>query len=91
MGDSGALIGQVAVGRVKAALRPEAIEDEATAELERSPCAALRQASCEYRAGVLTLRGRVPTFYCKQVAQSLLVRSLAGTAIDNQLAVDCPG
>jgi hypothetical protein len=43
--------------------------------------------SCEWRDGVLTLRGRVPSYYLKQLAQACL-QGLAGvTAIDNQLIV----
>jgi osmotically-inducible protein OsmY len=33
--------------------------------------------ACEYRQGTLTLRGRVPSFYLKQVAQTA-VRDLSG-------------
>ena len=35
----------------------------------------LRQIECEYSGGVLVLRGSVPTFYLKQIAQSVLLNN----------------
>ena len=47
----------------------------------------LRRVSCEFRNGVLTLRGCVPRYYLKQIAQTILA-GLSGVAdIDNQLQV----
>lgn len=46
--------------------------------------AALRDLGCEFRAGVATLRGRVPSWYLRQVAQAV-VRRVPGVV---QL-VDC--
>jgi hypothetical protein len=41
----------------------------------------------DYNEGILTLRGRVPTFYLKQVVQTLL-RNIDGvTCVDNQVDV----
>src|SRR5947209_19012856 len=34
----------------------------------------LKKVSCEYREGVLTLRGRLPSYYLKQVAQEAVAR-----------------
>jgi osmotically-inducible protein OsmY len=43
--------------------------------------------SCDFHDGVAVLRGTVPTFYLKQVAQSV-VRKLAGVKqIDNRIEV----
>ena len=33
----------------------------------------LRQIECEYSSGVVVLRGCVPTYYLKQIAQSVLL------------------
>jgi hypothetical protein len=41
----------------------------------------------EYRAGVLIVRGRVPTFYLKQVLQTVLKDVEGVTWIDNQVDV----
>jgi osmotically-inducible protein OsmY len=47
----------------------------------------LRHISCRCRDGVVTLRGRVPTYYMKQMAQ-ILVGSLEGVQrVSNELLV----
>ena len=46
-----------------------------------------RQIECEYHHGVLTLRGRVPSFYLKQVAQTVLKNTVGIERIDNQVDV----
>ena len=59
----------------------------AEARLRQAAYYGLRLLSCEWRDGVLTLRGRVPSYYLKQLAQACL-QGLAGVeAIDNQLVV----
>jgi osmotically-inducible protein OsmY len=48
---------------------------------------ALKNISCDYEGGVLTLRGCVPSYYLKQVAQET-VAPLEGVArVENQIAV----
>ena len=42
--------------------------------LQSSPHPHVRAVSCEYDQGVLFLRGRVPSFYDKQVAQETVAR-----------------
>jgi hypothetical protein len=42
---------------------------------------------CEYRDGVLIVRGRVPTFYLKQVLQTVLKEIKGVSHIDNQVDV----
>ncbi|MGO9115872.1 MAG: BON domain-containing protein [Thermoguttaceae bacterium] len=43
--------------------------------------------ACEFHEGVLALRGRVPSFYLKQMAQTL-IRGLDGVGeINNRLEV----
>ena len=54
------------------------------AVLRSSSYLSLRRLSCEYHEGVLTIRGRVATFYLKQVAQSLLGK-LEGVEVINNL------
>ena len=46
-----------------------------------------KQIECEYRDGVLTLRGRVPSFYLKQMAQTVLKEINGVERIDNQVDV----
>ena len=52
--------------------------------LRSSSYLAVRHLSCDYHEGVLTIRGRVPTYYLKQVAQSLLGK-LEGVEVINNL------
>jgi osmotically-inducible protein OsmY len=50
---------------------------------------ALRGIDCSYHNGVLTLRGQVPTFYMKQVAQELASKA-SRVEIANCLEVTPP-
>lgn len=52
------------------------IAGDAQEQLRRSPYPALRSLSCEQERDVLVLRGRLPSFYYKQLAQES-VRELA--------------
>ena len=44
----------------------------AESRLRNSHYAAIRGVSCEYHEGVLVRRGRLPTYYLKQIAQVLI-------------------
>jgi osmotically-inducible protein OsmY len=58
--------------------------------LGKCPYFSLRGVQCEFDEGVLILRGRVPSFYLKQVAQTL-VRGVPGVErVANQLQVASP-
>jgi osmotically-inducible protein OsmY len=58
--------------------------------LRRNPYLALKNVSCDCQAGVLVLRGCLPSYYLKQVAQEA-VASLDGVeAVDNQIEVMAP-
>lgn len=46
-----------------------------------------REIECDYENGVLTLRGSVPSFYLKQVLQSILKNVPGVQRIDNQVNV----
>jgi osmotically-inducible protein OsmY len=60
---------------------------EARRRLQGSSYLSLRRLSCEYMHGLLTIRGEVPSYYLKQLAQSL-VSTLAGVAeVNNQVRV----
>jgi hypothetical protein len=47
----------------------------------------LNNVACDYHRGALRLRGEVPTFYLKQVAQTLLLSLSCGRPIRNELTV----
>lgn len=61
----------------------KAIESQAHAELRNSAYAPVRHVSCEFHEGVLTMRGQLPSYYLKQIAQSVLLHRLEGTAVIN--------
>ncbi|HZY87769.1 MAG TPA: BON domain-containing protein [Gemmataceae bacterium] len=52
--------------------RPTDVADQARALLLRNPYLALKNVTCEYSAGVLTLRGYLPSYYLKQIAQTIV-------------------
>ena len=63
------------------------IVEAATERLRTSPYLSLRGVTCQCNQGVLTLAGRVPSFYHRQIAHAA-VRNLAGILqIDDQLQV----
>jgi hypothetical protein len=65
-------------------------EDLIQDRFHRSPYLPLRYIECRLNDGVLILRGRVPTFYLKQLAQTI-GHSLKGIRlVVNELRVDFP-
>jgi hypothetical protein len=46
--------------------------------LQRSPYSALHDVSCDCQDGVLVLRGCLPSYYLKQVAQEIVAHSGGG-------------
>ena len=68
--------------------RKRQIEAVAHRQLAQSSYPVVREVDCIYEAGVLTLRGRVPSYYLKQIAQTLVLDRLEGVVkINNQLVV----
>jgi hypothetical protein len=70
----------------------ETIDDTVRSCFQRSPYLPLRHVTCGFHNGVLTLWGRVPTFYLKQLAQKLAasVATPDVRSICNELKVDYP-
>lgn len=68
-------------------LTPSLVLHNVTSALQSSTYAQLRNIDCEFREGVLTLRGIVSSFFLKQLAQ-VTVASIQGVeAISNRLEV----
>ena len=63
------------------------VAKDAMNRLQTSSHFALRTVSCDYKQGVLFLRGRVPSFYQKQLAQEAMVGLPGVTQIVNQTEV----
>jgi osmotically-inducible protein OsmY len=62
--------------------------DAARRCLQRSPYYPIRSVSCECRQGVLFLRGLLPTFYLKQIAQEAVARVEGISQVVNKTVVD---
>jgi len=76
-------------------MSPEREQGAQTREIEAAVEACLRGSSelaecaiaCEFREGILTLRGRVPTYFLKQAARSLAQRVDGVRAVENRIDV----
>jgi osmotically-inducible protein OsmY len=64
----------------------------AQALLRQSPYPPLHGVACRFRDGVLTLTGRVPSYYLKQIAQSLVLSVEGVMQVHNDIeATEWPG
>lgn len=69
---------------IAAGLSPQAI---AELYLRRQPYLALRKISCDVREGILRLRGSVPEYHLKQLAESTVCQLPGYRAIENLIEV----
>jgi len=60
---------------------------EAKRRLQATSYFALRSVSCEFHEGMLVLRGKVPSFYLKQIAQEIMQNMEGVDALVNALEV----
>ena len=56
--------------------------------MREAPYHCLKQVACDFHEGVLTLRGRVPSFYLKQIAQELVANLVGVEVLRNHLDVE---
>ena len=63
------------------------LRELAEGRLRRNPYLALRNVSCDCRGGVLVLRGRLPSYYLKQVAQEAVAHLEGVQGVENQIEV----
>ncbi|MEN6449521.1 MAG: BON domain-containing protein [Thermoguttaceae bacterium] len=68
----------------------EEITEIAQAALRRSAYFELREVTCDFRGGVLTLRGRLPSYHLKQVAQTAVAGVPGVVEVDNRVEVASP-
>ena len=64
------------------------IADAATKCLRASPYKAMRRVSCEYKDGVLFLRGRLFSFHEKQIAQEVVAGISGVMQVVNEIQVE---
>ena len=68
----------------------ELIIAAAESVLRQARSGELRSISCDFFEGVLVLRGRVSSYYLKQVAQELVRCTESVQQVDNRLQVTSP-
>jgi len=67
---------------------PTSLQAVAEQALRSGPYPALKKLSCDYQGGVLVLRGCLPTYYLKQIAQEVVAQQVRGVGrLDNQIQV----
>jgi hypothetical protein len=67
---------------------PTNLQAVAERALRSGPYPALKKLSCDYQGGVLVLRGCLPTYYLKQIAQEVVAQQVKGAGrLDNQIQV----
>jgi osmotically-inducible protein OsmY len=71
-------------------INPSQIEEQAETRLRRSSSFVLRNVACHFRDGVLILRGQLPSFHHKQIAQELVQQIGGVKQIDNRIEVVSP-
>ena len=72
------------------ALLFQEIAEVAQAALRRSAYFELHSVSCDFSGGILTLYGRVPTYYLKQLAQASVADVPGVIEIHNRVEVATP-
>jgi osmotically-inducible protein OsmY len=72
-----------AVSSVAASL----VASEAERVLRQSGYVALRRVQCEWQDGVIALGGKVPSFFMKQMAQTLVSQVVGVRRVDNRIKV----
>jgi len=70
--------------------KKEILEADARSKLRRSCYQQVQCVLCEFHEGVLTLRGRVPSYYLKQIAQTLVLKIDGVDEVNNRLEVVWP-
>lgn len=66
------------------------VAEDAESRLRCNAYLALKNVSCEYQEGVLTLRGCLPTYYLKQMAQATVARVEGVEHVVNEIEVMAP-
>jgi osmotically-inducible protein OsmY len=68
-------------------VRGSSLGERVRRRLTQSPYHAVRRVSVEERQGVLTLSGRLPNYYLKQMAQTAVAKVEGVTSIINRIDV----
>jgi hypothetical protein len=68
----------------------EIVQTAAEVLLRESPYPEIRGVSCRFHEGVLTLRGQVPSYFLKQIAQTVVGGMDDIGEVNNQVEVVAP-
>lgn len=63
------------------------VADALRARFRLSPYSEIRELKCDFRDGTALLRGRVPSFYLRQIAQSLAVSMVEVRSLKDDIEV----
>jgi osmotically-inducible protein OsmY len=85
--DAACTVGRGETALSAAALRQAEVLERLRLMLHECHYPALRRVTCELYEGVLVLRGRVPSYYQKQLAQAMAARCAGVEEIVNKLEV----
>jgi hypothetical protein len=66
------------------------IAEIAQTALRQSPYFELHNVSCDFSGGILTLHGRLPTYYLKQLAQASVAEVPGVIEVHNRVEVTAP-
>jgi hypothetical protein len=64
--------------------------DSTQSLLRNSAYLALRQVQCEFHDGTAVLHGRLPSYFLKQMAQTVVAQSAAVNTVINEIEVTPP-
>jgi osmotically-inducible protein OsmY len=84
---AGSSVGVPRVERPRGLFLDGVIAEKAETILRANPYLALKNISCDVQDGVLTLRGYLPSYYLKQMAQEAVATTDGVARIDNQIDV----
>lgn len=78
---------QVDAGRMPSAALADAVVQSLRRRLQNSCYRVLRQISCQQHDGAIVLRGRVPSYFLKQMAQVVLLADPRAVHVVNLIEV----
>jgi hypothetical protein len=83
-----ALVSDLGSGEEQSPDPQASIQAAAERALRSGPYPALKKLSCDYQDEVLVLRGCLPSYYLKQIAQEVVAHQVMGMGrLDNQIQV----
>ncbi len=76
-----------APGLDDSASRPTTLGDQVATQLRENPFPTLKRIRCEVQEDIVVLRGRLPSYFLKQMAQTLCGQVLGVRSVRNEIEV----